>query len=214
MPAAIKHSRVALRAIARRFREDREGGVSTLEFSLLMPFLLAAFIGTMEVSNLIWTRSSVSDAATTVADVTARYVGVDDATVLSIFQASERVVNPEVRAVAGLQMVVSSVIACEDPVGSGDYTFRVIWSHGYSNGALQAGRAIDQLVTEIPQAMGPPSGGTLIFGEAEYVYTLPFGFVLDAQTQNLGSQAYFRPRLSREVSHTGSQAAANAASCG
>lgn len=213
MSPAIKPQQRGWRAAGRRFRKDRRGGVSAVEFTLLVPALATAFMASLEVANLIWTDTAASESASAIADLASRFVAVDDTTVLSSFQAAERMINPEARSVDGLTMRLSSVIACEDPVGSGNYTFRVIWSHGYSEGRLSAGRPIDQVVTDIPQAMGPPSGGTLLFGETTYRYVLPFGFVLGSAANTLSSDAYFRPRLSRSVAHTGSQQTNQAPSC-
>lgn len=212
MPAVLKIPRLRVRRGVRRFGQDRRGS-SAVEFTVMAPVLMAFFLGSMEISNLIWTRSSVGDAATAAADLTTRYVGVDDTTMLSIMQASERMINPEARAVSGFAMTVSSVLACESPANSGTYRFKVIWSHGYTNGGLQTGRARNSYIADMPQAMGPPSGGTLIFAEATYTYELPYGFVLSQHVQTMSSVAYFRPRLSRAVAHTGSFAGNAAATC-
>lgn len=196
----------------RRMLGESRGAIS-VEFAMLLPFLAAAFISSLEVANLIWTRTSVGDAATAAADLTTRYVAVDDTTMRSVFLASERMISPEVRTVDGLQMTVSSVLACECPSGSGTYCFTVLWSHGFKDGGMVSGRAQGARVTEIPQEMGPPAGGTLIFAEADYNYTLPYGFVLNDRIQAMESQTYFRPRMSRAVAHTGTFAANAAPSC-
>ena len=197
----------------RRRLTDDERGVVSIEFSLMLPLLAVLFLGAVEVSSFIWKRTAISDTAVAAADLTTQFVAVEETSMLTVFQAAERMLAPEGGPVDGLNITVSSVLACECSPGSEDFCFTVLWSHSYENGALKTGYAQDDEITTIPQALGAPSGGTLVLAEVAFNYPPPIGFVIGADSIPLSSNAYFRPRKSREVAHTGEFAVNQANSC-
>lgn len=198
---------------ARACRNDERGSIS-VEFAILLPVLTTLFLATVEFSAFIWAKNSATDAAGAAGDLTTRYVSVSEETMTAVFQAAERMVDPDGGPIEGLEIIVTSLLACEDEPGADDYTFEVLWSHRWTNGTLRDGYAQSSNFTQVPDALGPPSGGTMVYTEVNYDYAPPIGFVLGQETIALNSTVTFRPRKSREVVHTGEFAVNQANSCG
>ncbi|MEM9724749.1 MAG: TadE/TadG family type IV pilus assembly protein [Pseudomonadota bacterium] len=183
-----------------------------VEFAIALPVLVIFFLGAIEVTQAVWTRASVFEAASVSADLSTQFASIDEAAALTVLQAAERVTEPVGGAGQGLQLRITSLLACDCGNGSGDACFTVLWSHGYAGGALTPGYAQGQQLNTIPQALGQPFGGTLVFAEASLNYTSPFGFII-GETFTMSSDASFRPRNAREVVHTGQFATNSANIC-
>lgn len=201
-------------AAFRRFRADRRGAAA-VEFCMYFPLMLTLLMGSIEAPALLWARGSVVDAASVSADLTSQSTAMNEAAATAIFEASERVVDPENGSVDDLDVTVSSFIACECEGDPSQFCFFVIWSHRWDGGVLRAGRGMDSEIRDvIPQDLGFREGDTFIVAEATYVYRprLAFVFELDGGLE-MAETAFFRPRRSREVVHVGGQSRGEAASC-
>lgn len=77
----------------RRFRRDRRG-VAAVEFALIVPLLLALYLGTMEVSNGVSLNKRVARAASNVADLVAQQDQVTRAQLHAIMDVGESVLFP------------------------------------------------------------------------------------------------------------------------
>ena len=85
----------AVRALrsAREFVRDRRG-ISAVEFAAVLPFVLVAYLGSVEVGNGIATKLRVSLIARTLADLATQYISIRNADMSGIMSASSAVVAP------------------------------------------------------------------------------------------------------------------------
>jgi Flp pilus assembly protein TadG len=93
-----------LRAFLRRFADDREA-VAAIEFALVLPFMLALYIGGVELGDGLAVQFKSTLAARTVADLASQYVSIDNATMSNILGAASSVVTPY--SASGMVVAVS-----------------------------------------------------------------------------------------------------------
>jgi Flp pilus assembly protein TadG len=165
------------------FRRDRRG-VSAIEFALLLPVMLTLYIAGTEISTAIAIDRKVTITARTVTDLVSRAVTVSTADMSDILTAAAAVVAPY--SSASTAFTVSQIYIDKN----GNAT--ISWSCSYQGTARQVGTAVtvpSQLVTD---------NSYLIWGEAQYSYTPPVGYVISG-TLVLKDQIYLAPRMSVSV---------------
>src|SRR5215475_2958094 len=167
------------RSLARFVRDRR--GVSAVEFAMLLPLMVALYLGGVEISTGIAIDRKVTLVARTLADLVAQASSVNSTDVTNILGASAAVVQPYDDS--KLKITVTSVKI--DSQGNAT----VAWSDT-KNGTA---RAVGSTVT-LPTALNVPST-SLIWAETQYAYTPNIGFMITG-TRNLTDQIYMRPRLS------------------
>ncbi|WP_306117384.1 MULTISPECIES: TadE/TadG family type IV pilus assembly protein [unclassified Roseitalea] len=105
----------------RRFKRDRRG-VAAAEFALIVPLLLALYLGTMEVSNGVSLNKRVARAASTIADLVTQQDITDRAELQAIMDVGASILfpyeadNPEI-------LIVGVDIDDDHPEGG-----QVVWS--------------------------------------------------------------------------------------
>jgi Flp pilus assembly protein TadG len=172
----------------RRFGADR-GGVSAVEFALILPFMLTAYLGSVELGDGLAVQFRTTQAARTVADLTSQYVSIDAATMNQILGAATTVMAPY--SSNNMTVTVSEVTTTD---GNGDA--QVTWSAANSGN----GRTVGSSVT-LPTALQTlPKNTALILGEVNYPYDPQFGYVLTGII-NIYESQYFYPRLSTCVNY-------------
>ena len=176
-------------------------GVSAVEFALLLPVLLLAYIGTVEIGNLLTVTRRVETVASTAADLTSQVKQVSGCSPSSsptacmeladIFAASTSILDPY--SATPLRMVLSSVMADQNNNGVVD------WSCA-SKGAARA----------VGSSYALPSGTTVanssvIVAEITYAFTpiLDLKKIFSPGALNLQRTYYARPRRSSTVSLSG-----------
>ncbi len=162
------------------FVRDRRG-VSAVEFAMLLPLMVALYLGGVEISTGIAIDRKVTLVARTLADLVAQASSVNTTDVNNILGASAAVVQPYDDS--KLKITVTSVKI--DAQGNAS----VAWSDS-KNGTA---RGVGSTVT-LPTALNVPST-SLIWAETQYAYTPNIGFMITG-TRNLTDQIYMRPRLS------------------
>jgi Flp pilus assembly protein TadG len=175
-----------LSALLRRFRRDG-GGVSAVEFALVLPLLLSLYIGSMEVSQGIAADRKVTLMARTVADLASQVSTITNADMNNLLNASAAVMQPY--SASALKITVSSVVV--DAQGRAT----IAWSDTRNGTARTPGAAVS-----LPAALLVPNT-SLVWGEAEYTYTPAVGYVVTGPLA-LKDQIYMRPRLSATVART------------
>ena len=70
------------------------GGLAAIEFALVLPVMLAAMLGTVEVCNLVNSYSKAVSASQTVADLTTQSSTLTTAQMNSLVVAAQRVLDP------------------------------------------------------------------------------------------------------------------------
>ena len=175
------HSTVSQR-LARLLRD--EGGVSAIEFALLLPLMLMLYLGTAEVSLGIGIDRKVTLTSRTVADLASQVSSISGADMSNILGASSAVIAP-------FDPTPLKVTVSEISVDSNNNA-TISWSCTLGGSA----HAINSAVA-LPGALNV-ANTSLIRGEASYVYKLPIGYAVTGAL-NLSDQIYMRPRLANSV---------------
>ncbi len=171
-----------------RFVKDRRA-VSAVEFAILLPLMLALYLGAAEVTQGIAVKRKVTLTARAVADLSSQYTAIDAADMSNILNAASAIIAPY--AAANLQATVSEISIN----GQGQGT--VVWSNTLNGSALTVGQAVT-----VPSALAVPNT-YLILGQAQYSYNPTYGYVL-TNTLTLSDQIFLLPRQSASIAYTGS----------
>ena len=78
--------------IARLARDTR--AVTATEFAIVLPFLVAMYLGGYQLSDAISAYRKVTTATRTVADLTSQFPSVSDAELDTVLAASQQVMTP------------------------------------------------------------------------------------------------------------------------
>ena len=183
-PVTIVRSRV------RRFAErvltllrDRRG-VSAVEFALLLPLMMALYLGGTEISQAISISRKVTLTARTVADLVSRVTSTSTSDLQNSLNAAVAVMAPY--KPTPMSVTISQVYIDDQGRATID------WSCAYQGTAHQA-----QSPVTLPNSMVIPSS-YLIWGESRYNFTPQIGYVITGTLQ-LKDQIYMVPRMSSAV---------------
>jgi Flp pilus assembly protein TadG len=174
------------RQLARRMLRlalDRRG-VSSIEFALLLPLLLALYIAGTELTKGVAIGRKVTLTARTVADLVSRVNTTSTSDLQNSLSAASAVIAPY--AATPMTVTVSQVKIDNN----GNAT--VDWSCSYQGTAHAAGSPVT-----LPAAF-VTANTYLIWGESQYAYAPPIGYVISG-TILLKDQFYTAPRSSNNV---------------
>ncbi len=166
-------TRYSLCAKLSRFAGD-EGGVSALEFALLLPLMITLYLGGVEISQAVTADRKTTLVSHTTGDLVAQSSDVTTADMTNVLNAASSVVYPF--AVANLKVTVSSV--CIDS-------------------QQRATVASGTVTSSIPAAL-LVANTSVIWGEASYSYRPTIGWTITG-TLNLSDKIFLRPRLTSSV---------------
>jgi Flp pilus assembly protein TadG len=172
-----------LHRFLRGFLQDRRG-VSAIEFSFILPLMVALYLGCVEIGNGLSAQFKTTLAARTVADLSSQYTTINNATMTSILGASSAVLAPFSSADA--VVIVSEITT--DAKGNATIT----WSDALNGTAHQAGSSVT-----LPANVGGKNV-SLLWGEVTYPYKPQLGYVLTG-TINIYQDIYFYPRVNTSV---------------
>ncbi len=169
-----------------QLRSD-ERGVSAVEFALLLPLMVALYLGTVEISQAISADRKVTLTSRTVADLISQVSSINNAGMTDVLNASSSVMAPFKTT------TLKVVVTCVSIDANGKAT--VTWSDTFNGTA----RSVGSTVT-VPTALNI-ANSTLIWSEVSYVYTPAIGYIITG-SMTLKDQLYMAPRLSTSVSRT------------
>ena len=167
-----------------RFLSDVRG-VSAVEFALIVPILVALYLGAAELSQALTAQRKLTQVATMVGDLVTQDDNISDAEMDDIIDAAGSVLSPF--GEADLTLRVTS-IRLDDP-DDGHY---VHWSEGSYIDAHPLDAELD-----IPEGL-LTVGSSIILVEATYDHTSLFNSVIDGSVE-IADTAYLRPRRSAWV---------------
>ena len=171
--------------LIRRFHAATSG-LAALEFALVIPMMLAFFVGAIEVSNGMVADRRVTLATSTLADLAAQDICIDNTERTNILAAGKAVMSPVNTGDMGMR--VTSVVA--DAAGA----TKVAWSEA-STGRLSP-YAKDTLIT-LPAGMVAPNS-SVIFAEVELGYRSNIGDLMNSGV-TIKDRFYLRPRRANTV---------------
>jgi Flp pilus assembly protein TadG len=166
-----------------------QGGMAAVEFAALLPFLLVAYLGGIEIGDGVAIDRKVSITTRAVADLASRYTTIKNADMSSILGASSTIIAPYS---AGPIVVTVSEVSCDS---KGVAT--VTWSDSLNGTA----HAIGSSVT-LPGTLAA-ANVAYIWGEVSYAYTPTLGYVMTG-TWTLKHQIFMSPRQSASVTRVNS----------
>lgn len=140
--------------IARLARDTR--AISATEFAIVLPFLVAMYLGGYQLSDAISAYRKVTTATRTVADLASQFSSVSDAELDTVLAASQQVMTPY--KVANAQLIVSQVVVDDDGAVTVD------WSRALNTTALKSGDPYT-----LPQTI-KQNGTSLIVATIKYNY--------------------------------------------
>jgi Flp pilus assembly protein TadG len=189
----MKHSIVAAlilngRSCLRRWKSDKQG-MAAIEFAMIVPIMLALFIGSIEFSQAITVDRRITQIASSTADLVAREKTITDAQLTSITDIAKVLMQPY--STTPLRITLTSVGA---NIGNASTT-KVCWSHNFQGGAATYTKGSTYtLPTGIVDA-----GGSVVIAEVSYDYTpLIFAYYMPGVT-TLKDKFYLKPRVSAQI---------------
>lgn len=175
-----------------------QDGVAAVEFAVILPFMLAMFLGSIEISQLIIVDRRVSNVAGTIGDLVAQSEDViTAATLTDYFDASEYIIAPFPNKTSpSSDGVLSQIVTCVKVDSSGETT--VVWSRGHNGGTAHTPGAI---FADMPTSISDVAHDThLIIAETAYTYSPILGYVMK-NSISLGETFVFYPRFGAVINY-------------
>lgn len=172
----------------RTFRGDRRG-VAAVEFALILPVMLAVYLGGIQIGEGFTIDIKVTEVAHSVADIASQYISIDNSDMAGILNASAQIIAPY--SPSKIVVTVSEVTTNSSGVAT------VTWSDSLNGTARTVGTTIT-LPTSLKIA-----NISLILGEVSYTYTPAIGYVVTGNFV-LKDSYYLLPRLSNSVTRVNS----------
>jgi Flp pilus assembly protein TadG len=160
-------------------------GVSAVEFALLLPLMVALYLGVVEISQGIGADRKVTMTARAIADLVAQTSSMANSDMTNSLNAATAVMAPFPDSKLKVTVTAVTVDA------NGNAT--VAWSDTKNGTARAQGSAVT-----LPAAL-KINGSSLIWSEVEYAYKPTIGHIISG-TLMLKDHIYMRPRLSNCVS--------------
>jgi Flp pilus assembly pilin Flp len=181
-----------MRNCLRKLWRDRRG-VAAIEFALLLPVLMALFIGCLEVTFKIWSTQKAEKLAVTLADVIAQSQEVTINDLESLVSSVDKIMEPFPFGADGV-VIISSVYLPQpeedQPLGEPI----VNWQH--TKGTYSATSKIGTTGNEatLPDDFDLNERDNVIVAEVFYKYTpIAPGVLFDEDV--IYRRAFFKPRL-------------------
>lgn len=162
---------------------DRRG-LAALEFALIAPILVTAYVATTEASLALMASRKLSISASVAADLASHSDSINAQTVEGIFTATAAMLEP-FDATTLIQRISAIVV---EPDG----TARVDWSRGSGVEALEAGS-----VVVLPAGLVVADEG-VVMAEAWLDYVSPMAFSLPGLRQ-FSETHFVYPRVNDRV---------------
>jgi Flp pilus assembly protein TadG len=167
-------------------------GFAAVEFAMILPFMLTAYIGGVEIGDGVAIDRKVAITTHSVADLATRYnLPIANSDIANILGASSAIIAPY--QPAPLSVTVSEVVV--DPKGNAT----IAWSDALNGSAHAIGSSVS-----MPGTLGAATGTAqyYILGEVQYAYTPTLGYVMTG-TLNLSNKIFMSPRESACISRVG-----------
>lgn len=171
-----------------RFRKEK-GGVAAIEFAMIVPLMLAMFVGAVEFSQVITIDRRVSQVASSTADLIARTKSMTTSDMNGVMEVVKELLKPYEDT--PLKMTVLNVAAnINDETDT-----RVCWAYDHNGGT---GTYNHNDVYSLPAGV-VEKGDSVIVADVKYDYQ-PLIFDTYLPTgKELTEKYYLKPRLSAFV---------------
>ncbi len=174
--------------IRRGWRRDRRG-VAAIEFAMIMPLLLALYLGGYETAQAMATYRKMAATTVELANITAQYTTMSSSDMTSVMNASAQIMAPY--STTNLSIVMSEITTDANSHAT------VTWSNAYNGGAALTPGAAFTLPSGLVAAS---TSYVLVRTVYSYVPTVGSAFV---HTIPMTDQIYMLPRQSSSITYTG-----------
>lgn len=185
--------------LLRRFRSNKDG-IAAVEFAMIVPILLAMYLGTIEISTGITVNKRVARVSSTVADLVTQQSTVTKGTLDDILEIGAAIMQPYTADKPKITVIGVDVNSTYPQGG------KVSWSRVYDKGTFKAGAA-KNADTIVPANLRI-DGTFVVMVQTDIEYRPVVTWVIGSKTDNSGNsytaldmmERYFlRPRLSATV---------------
>jgi len=180
----------------RRFARDPKA-VAAIEFAMVLPFMIALYIGAIELGDGLAIRFRSTLAVRSVTSLASQYVSIDTSTMSTILNAASTVMTPY--STSNMAITLSEITT--NASGQG----KVTWSCSL-NGTAHVWNSSYTLPTSLQTA-----NITVLLGEVTYPYTPGMGYAISG-TINIYQSMFFYPRLTSTITGPGTAASSCPAS--
>lgn len=181
--------RFGLLKVARRIRSFRKEkrGVAAMEFALIAPFMIALWLGSIELSQGVSADRKVTHAASVLADLVTQQNNVTGQQLDNIMDATQAIMMPF--DVGNLTIQVAGVQIHDDGATE------VMWSKARNGTAPAMGGTY-----EIPAPLLIPNS-FLVAANLTYAHTPATSHTITG-TINLSDNFFLRPRRSQTITYS------------
>ena len=171
-------------SLAARFKRD-DRGVAVVEFALVVPVLLALYVGGFAVSNSAATSRKVTDTTAQITNVAAQFTSMQKSDAVGLMAAASQIMSPYSTS------SLSEVITLVGVDANGKAT--VTWSVPYNGGTALA----KTTPVTLPPNMAQPNM-SVIWVQTAYFYNPAVGANY-VPAVHLAAQLYTIPRSSVSI---------------
>lgn len=190
---------------ARRSLRDLSSDCSAIaatEFAVIVPIMLVAFFGTVEISSGVAVNHKVTLVARTLSDLTSQQppaqpnqtsATILDSDLQNIFTASISILQPY--SATPTKATLSEIYVDSTKIAKIQWSKAAIIATGATQATLVASNhnAGDTVTGTVPQKL-LVANTYLIFSEVSYLYTPTVGYVMGKAGVTLSDVGYTRPR--------------------
>ena len=173
-----------------KFTRDTRG-VAAVEFALLLPFMLAIYVGTSETVMVISADRRIVLLGATLADITSQTTKLNDTDLAGLVAASSAVIAPLDTAPAKIRL---SSVAISGTGGAATAT--VCWSYQQNWTAYERGKVLD--TTLVPTSLRAQPNLSYILAEVEYLHKPSISYMLTGNF-NLETRQLMRARATQYI---------------
>jgi Flp pilus assembly protein TadG len=179
--------------LPRRFLGN-ERAIAAVEFAVMLPLMLAVFVGVAQVGQAIEISRKVTVTTRIVTDLVTQYESLSCSTLNTVLAASAQVIAPY--PASNLTIAVSEI-----QTKSNNATMP--WTASLSSNGTMTCSAPNSNFTLPSQLLQSSSTASYyIYGQVTYSFTPVLGYKIIG-TIPIADQIYMSPRLTTSISYTG-----------
>ncbi len=174
--------------LANRFvRED--GGLAAVEFALIVPIMVTAYLGSVDLTQAIMVDRKVSIVTSSIGDLVAQSEKMNSGDINNIFDIARALMSPYDTSTVAMRVTSLEITANQQ---GEERRAKVIWSEGQNKSPHPVNMEI-----LVPESIAK-NATSVILTEGSYTFTPLFGQIFTSSL-TLEDEYYHIPRKSDEV---------------
>lgn len=161
-----------------------EDGVSAVEFALVLPIMVALYLGGVELTHGVTIDRKVTAMTSAAADLVSQAAKIENAEMDGIFDAAAAILQPY--SENNSKLIISSVRVDSNGAAT------IVWSDAHNTSAHGVGSSVT-----LPEGI-TENNTTIIMAEGRYTYTPQFGTAFTGDLV-LTDTFYLRPRMTNSI---------------